>query len=138
MSFDLDFVTHEPQRAGKAIKHAMEEIGFKLSPQAFFSNPECKYIIEFIPEPLSVGKEPVKEIRSIKTKLGTLKMLGPTDCVKDRLAAYYHWDDPQSLEQAVMVALNNKIDIAEIKRWSAVESNENKFNTFVKRLKKNT
>ena len=28
----------------------------------------------------------------------------PTDSVKDRLAAYYHWNDQQALEQAIMVA----------------------------------
>ena len=30
-----------------------------------------------------------------------LGLLSPTDCVKDRLAAFYHWKDQQSLEPAI-------------------------------------
>ena len=31
-------------------------------------------------------------------------MISVTDSVKDRLAAFYHWKDQQSLEQAVLIA----------------------------------
>ena len=60
-------------------------------------------------------------LNEIVFETGTLQLLSPTDCVKDRLTAYYHWDDLQALEQAKMVAKNHKIDFEEIRRWSAVE-----------------
>lgn len=63
------------------------------------------------------------------------RILSATDCVKDRLAAYYHWNDPQSLEQALLVAKRQKIDLREVKRWSKVEGHSEKYNEFVKRLR---
>jgi len=38
-----------------------------------------------------------------------LCLLTPTDCVKDRLAAYFFWNDLQSLGQAVMVVKEIKL-----------------------------
>ena len=135
VSYDLDFVTNNPQGSAKAIKEAMKEIGFTVTPNAFFSNPDCKYVIEFIPDPLSVGSEPAKEIKEIKTKIGQLRLLSPTDCVKDRLAAFYHWNDRQALEQALMVAKNNKIDVKEVRRWSIVEGKSAQYDIFLSHLR---
>ena len=59
-----------------------------------------------------------------------LKLLSPTDCIKDRLAAYYHWNDIQSLDQAILVAKGNKIDLKEIERWSINEGMIDKFKIF--------
>ena len=58
---------------------------------------------------------------SLKTKLGEIKLLTPTDCVKDRLASFYFWNDWQSLDQAIMVCKKEKINIDEIKKWSKKE-----------------
>jgi hypothetical protein len=41
--------------------------------------------------------------------------------VKDRLAAFYHWKDQQSLEQAILIARDHDIDIEEVRRWSVNE-----------------
>ena len=133
VSKDLDFVTDTIH--SKKIKAAMEDIGFALMPEKCFKHPGCEYTVEFIPSPLSVGAEAVKKTRSIKTKRGALVLLSPTDCVKDRLAAFYHWDDRQSLEQAVLVAARQKVDLKEIKRWSLNEGFPDKFEEFAKQLK---
>jgi hypothetical protein len=92
-------------------------------------------VIDFVAPPVAVGDEPVKNFTMLKTTKGTLKILGPTDCVKDRLSAFYHWNDPQSLEQAIMVATRqrSKIDIKDIERWSKRENNLPKFKIFKKR-----
>lgn len=47
-----------------------------------------------------------------------LCLLLPTYSVKDRLAAYYYWNDAQALDQAVMVAQAQKINLKAVKRWS--------------------
>jgi len=65
-----------------------------------------------------------------------LRIISPTDCVKDRLAAYYHWGDRQSLEQAVLVAKNNEIDLHELERWSEAEGRLSAFREIRKRLAK--
>ncbi|MFZ5453503.1 MAG: hypothetical protein ACOZF2_16715 [Thermodesulfobacteriota bacterium] len=74
--------------------------------------------LEFPPGPPSVGKEPIKEVEVLRFSTGELRIISPTDCVKDRLAAYYHWGDRQSLEQAVLVAKDNQVDLDELERWS--------------------
>ena len=63
-------------------------------------------------------------------------LLSPTDCVKDRLAAFYHWKDQQSLEQAVLVARTNEIDLGEVERWSRKEKALPQFRTFIGRVTK--
>ena len=67
---------------------------------------------------------------SMEESTGILKLLTPTDCIKDRLAAYYHWDDPQSLEQAVWVAEKNTFDMVSIEKWSGKENMVDKFYHF--------
>ena len=68
-----------------------------------------------------MGEEPVKEISEFELSTGTLRVLSSTDCVKDRLCAFYFWNDLQGLEQAVLVAKSQQVDLKEIKRWSKVE-----------------
>ena len=84
----------------------------------------------------SVGEEPVGKITEIKKGNRVLKLLSPTDCVKDRLAAFYFWNDKQSLEQAILVSLDNDIDRGEINRWSLKEGMQDKLETFTNVLKK--
>jgi len=80
-----------------------------------------------------LGAEPVKYIEEIRFATGILRVISPTDCVKDRLAAYYFWEDQQSLAQAVLVAMHNRINISEIKRWSQAEGKIEGFKIFLKR-----
>jgi len=50
---------------------------------------------------------------------GRLRLLSPTDCIEDRLASYYYWNDKQCLEQTLLVAENKEIDILEIHNASS-------------------
>jgi hypothetical protein len=88
------------------IKNVMINLGFKEY-NRYFIHEDTKLFIEFPRGPLGVGDAPVNDIASKEEDTGILKLLTPTDCIKDRLAAYYHWDDPQSLEQAIWVAERN-------------------------------
>ena len=83
--------------------------------------------VEFPPGPLAIGEEPIKQVDEIRLSTGILRIISPTDCVKDRLAAYYHWGDQQCLVQAILVASEREIDIAEIRRWSDAEDKLNDF-----------
>ncbi len=125
LSYDLDFVLLSFV-GQKKINEALEKIGFQIEGK-YFKHEETPYFVEFLSPPLSVGQEPVKEISEIIKGNKVLKLLSPTDCVKDRLAAYYHWNDRQSLEQAILVSKNNTVDLQEVKRWSINENMEDKF-----------
>lgn len=100
-SFDLDFVTHATT---KEIAPLLAELGFQRESSRHFVRRGCPFFIEFVAPPAAVGAEPLKGEKNLKTRLGTLVLMTPTDSVRDRLAAYYHWNDQQALEQAVMVA----------------------------------
>jgi hypothetical protein len=133
-SKDIDFVMADYNK--NEIDSALNEIGFtRTKSWRHYEHPNCPYWVEFPPAPLAVGDEYVKKTHSIETKHGKLVLLRPVDCVKDRLAAFYHWGDRQSLDQAVMVALNKKISLKEVKRWSEAEGSLDKFETFEKILK---
>jgi len=71
-----------------------------------------------------------EDIAEIDTEAGILRLLTPNDCIKDRLAAYYHWDDEQCLQQAVWVAQQNEFYLESVQEWSIKESAEDKFVVF--------
>jgi hypothetical protein len=114
VSLDLDMVNCYLMKRS-AIRESLEEIGF-MEKARYFIHPDTKYLVEFPPGLLTVEDEPVKQVDEIKLSTGVLRVISPTDCVKDRLATYYHWGDRQGLAQAIMVARSNKIDIDELKR----------------------
>ncbi|NKB65809.1 MAG: hypothetical protein GKR89_01995 [Candidatus Latescibacteria bacterium] len=123
-SYDLDFI--QPVTNRKKVRDALSELGFKEE-NRYFKHPESEFWVEFPPGPLAVGDEPVKEVVQREFATGQLYLISPTDCVKDRLAGFYHWEDRQCLEQAVLVAQNNKVDLDEIARWSQHEKKEREF-----------
>jgi hypothetical protein len=124
VSKDLDLVNIYSLRPS-VIKKAMEEIGFEVIGR-HFKHPNSKFIIEF----------PPKDIVEKNYDTGVLSLISPTECVKDRLAAYYHWNDNQALEQSLLVATHQEINLEEIKRWSKREGMVGKFELFISRLAK--
>jgi hypothetical protein len=131
-SFDLDFVTHASM---KEVAPVLSVIGFQRESSRHFSRDDCPFFIEFVAPPAAIGSEPLRDKMALKTRLGTIVLLTPTDSVKDRLAAYYHWNDPQALEQALMVAFAQKTDLSEVKRWSVKEGHAEKYRVFMERMK---
>lgn len=133
VSKDLDLINTNFARRSN-IKSVMEKLGFQERGR-YFANPETQFFVEFPNGPLSVGEEPVKEISEFELSTGTLRIISPTDCVKDRLCAFYFWNDQQGLAQAVLVAESQNVDLKEIKRWSKVEGKEQEFEVFKSKLK---
>jgi hypothetical protein len=132
VSKDLDLINAGFAKRSK-IKAVMERLGFNEQGR-YFIHSETTFFVEFPDGPLSVGEEPVKEISEFELSTGTLRVLSPTDCVKDRLCAYYFWNDLQGLEQAVWVAQSQPVDLKEIKRWSKVEGKEKDYKAFTDKL----
>jgi hypothetical protein len=134
LSSDLDFVSFTSM---KEISPVLLKLGFERKSSRHFEKKNCPFFIEFVSPPAALGKEPVTETNVLKTKFGNIRLLTPTDSVKDRLAAYYHWNDHQALEQALLIARSQKITLREIKRWSDKEGHKEKYNDFVNMLKMN-
>jgi hypothetical protein len=132
VSLDLDLVNAQFAKR-RSLRESMQEIGFHEEGR-HFRHPDAEFIVEFPPGPLAVGEEPVKQVNEHKLSTGILRIISPTDCVKDRLANYYHWQDLQCLEQAAMVAQTKSIDLEEIERWSNVEAKLDEFERVKERL----
>jgi hypothetical protein len=133
LSSDLDFISHASL---KKISSALSELAFKRKSSRHFVRKDCPFFIEFVAPPAAIGSEPIKLRNEIKTKLGKIILLTPTDSVRDRLAAFYYWNDPQALEQALMVAKAQRINFREIKRWSVQDGYIEKYNVFITMIKK--
>lgn len=119
----------------KKVKKALLEIGF-IEKARYFQHPGCAWFVEFVSPPAAVGNEYVREFGNVETRFGKIKLLRAVDSVKDRLGAYYHWNDRQGLEQAINICLEQDIDLSEIERWSVSEGYSEKYITFLDRLKK--
>lgn len=131
-SFDLDFVL---LGLGKNVDGVMKQLGFKKEKGRHYIHPNTAYFVEFPGNTLAIGDSLDTEIVDRKTKSGTIRLLSPTDCVKDRLAAYYHWNDRQGLNQGIMVAKRHPISIEKVRKWSRTEGFTDKFQEFLTKLR---
>jgi len=109
---------------------------FSQKEARYFKHPDSQFFVEFPPGPLTVGGEPVKQIIELLFSTGILRIISPTDCVKDRLAAYFYWGDQQCLIQAALVSSENMIDLKEIERWAKAGGKFDEFNRIKEKIAK--
>jgi hypothetical protein len=132
-SLDLDFILGG-LHTQNSVKKALATIGFTpmASNTRYYEHKETELTLEFPNGPLAVGDELLdpKNAENIETKTGSLRLLKPTDCVKDRLAAYYHWQDEQAFVQAVGVAKDRNVDWENLKSWHEKEGMADQFYSF--------
>jgi len=100
-----------------------------------FHHDECPYLIDFVNPTITVGSESVHQFKKLQTASGSLVLLIPTDCVKDRLSAFFHWNDRQSLDQAILAAKSHRIDKEDLKKWAKTKGFSEKLNQFLELLK---
>lgn len=128
---DLDFVSSNQHRD---LEPAMASIGFERVEMRYYKHPDNPYYVEFPPGPVMIGDRVINDWGRVETQYGTINILTPTQCVMDRLCAFYHWNDRQCLLQAVWVAMRQEIDLEEVRVWSEEEQSLDKFVLFEKRL----
>lgn len=133
---NLDFI-EEGRSTRKKIADCLREIGFQEK-NRYFTHTDTRFFVEFPAGPLAIGDEPVSNITQLEFATGTLRLLSATDCVKYRLAAYYHWKDRQCLDQAIMVSTDAEVDIDEVERWSRHEGMTEEFERIKEQLKRAT
>ena len=134
-SGDLDFVL--VTMFVKNLPEAMEEIGFLKKVGRHYIHPDCKHLyIEFPSSFLEIGEDNQIIPDEVKLDGVKIKILSPTDCVKDRLSSYIHFKARECLDQAVLVGGKNPIKLEAVKKWCKNEGAEWAFDDFVKGLKK--
>lgn len=124
-SFDADFVLRRTPPAA-ALRASLATLGYRhVSTHGMFEHPKSRFTIDFPSGPLAVGGQYVQETKTLERGAERLRILTPTDCVKDRLAHYYHWDDLTALQAAVGVARGPhgvEVDHDGLLRWTTEES----------------
>lgn len=129
VSHDLDFIVRAGgTRAG--VDAALAATGFTRAGDRYV-HPATAFFVEFPRGPLSIGDD--TNIRPVPLELNriTIAALSPTDSCRDRLAAFYHWSDRQSLRAAVEIARRHRVNMSTIRRWSAHEGASEKFEEFL-------
>lgn len=131
-SKDIDLVL-ETQVTRSELDEAMGTVGFVRRGDRY-EHPDARFYVEFPPGPLAIGND--LAIRPVEVRRSGLRALAlsATDCCRDRLAAFYHWNDRQSLRNAVLVALRNRVRMGRIEEWSRREGAASGFEEFRKEL----
>jgi len=133
-SRDLDFVIIGGTTQA-LMDAAMAVSGFARRGDRYV-HPRARFYVEFPRGPLAIGGE--HRIRPVMraTAHGRIRMLSATDSCRDRLAAFYHWGDRQSLTVAAWIAGRNRVEMAALQRWSAAEGAADRFREFVAEKKR--
>jgi hypothetical protein len=118
-SKDVDFVLPASVRRDE-LDDAMAAAGFARHGDRY-EHPRTPFYVEFPPGPLAIGEDLAIRAAEIRRSGGRVLALSATDCCRDRLAAFYHWNDRQSLRSAVLVALENRVRMTAIREWSRGE-----------------
>jgi hypothetical protein len=131
-SKDVDFVVRGAVRQA-ALDAALRELGFERRGDRYV-HPLVPFYVEFPPGPLAIGAD--LDIRPVEVDggAGPALVLSPTDSCRDRLAAFYHWRDRQSLRVAVLIARAQPVDLRVIEEWSRAEESLNAYEEFLREL----
>jgi hypothetical protein len=128
-SSDLDFILQSAVTP-KDLDAVMGAIGFRRTGN-HYEHPRAVFSVEFPAGPLGIGAD--IDVRPVVYTIGRIgvRMLSATDSCRDRLAAFYHWNDRQSLITAVQIASHRRINLKTIRAWSAREDASDKFSEFL-------
>jgi hypothetical protein len=124
-SFDADFVLRRDVQ-GTKLTEILATLGFRpAATRGMFEHPTSRFTIDFPKGPLAVGGDYVQNVATLERGESHLRILTLTDCVKDRLAHFFFWNDLTALRAAVAVAKSHRdsgLDCEELQRWTTVES----------------
>lgn len=128
-SEDLDFILQSAPSQGE-LDEVMGRIGYRREGEQYFHS-ETRFFVDFPSGPLGIGRDlSITPVRVRVGSQGSIRALSPTDSCRDRLSAFIHWNDRQSLDAAVKIALHNPIGIKKIQTWSASEGATERFEEF--------
>ena len=121
VSNDLNFVTSTNREQLSAV---LAPLGFTLHEDGrHFVSKNTDLFLEFPAGPLAFGDRHVEydDIPLLETEWGPLRIITPTQSIMDRLIAFWHWNDRQSWEQALMVARNHDVDVQYLRAFAVEE-----------------
>jgi hypothetical protein len=121
-SGDLDMVPDEVGR--QHLEKVLATIGFQPTKSRYFKHPSCSHLfLEFPRGPVEIGEQFPIVPDEIQVEGRTLRLLSPTDSVKDRLAGYIHWKSRANFDQAVLICQRqqDRVDLEAVRAWCIAE-----------------
>ncbi len=139
MSRDADFILENDDSLDD-VGFALATVGYKREGKSrIFVHQDSEFTIDFPKGPLAVGGDYVTETSVLERRDMKLRILTRLDCIRDRLAHFYHWNDYTALNAAVAVAAHHlsDADVVVLRSWTVRESHDLliKFEEFQRRLK---
>ena len=128
-SEDLDLIL-QSSPTQEALDEAMAAAGFRRKVDQY-EHPETRFFVEFPRGPLSIGSDTSVQPAELPVAGVRVVLLSATDSCRDRLAAFYHWKDRQSLKAAVSIAARHPVDLERIRSWSVREGANRGFKEFM-------
>lgn len=122
---DIDLVNTNYQPP-QLLTTAMAELGFFKQGRVYV-NSTTNVVVEFPTAPLSVGDELITNVTQIEVADKNLPILTVQDVIKDRLSAYLHWNDRQSLIQAVAMMRKHRLRPENFRNFFSQEGGEPAF-----------
>jgi hypothetical protein len=133
-SFDADFVVEGPCST-KDLDRALATLGFARKRDRYVHRL-VPFFVEFPSGPLGIGQDfSVRPVWRTRKAAKTLA-LSATDACRDRLAAFYFWNDLQSLAAAVAIAVRNRVAFAKVRAWSQKEGHPDGYTMFLTELRR--
>lgn len=132
-SSDLDFII-QGSVSSERLDRALAVVGF-LRKGHHYEHREAPFLVEFPAGPLAIGKDFRIEPAEYRIRKAKILALSSTDSCRDRLAAFYHWRDRQSLKVAALIARRHKVDLDLLRRWSEQEGAKAGFVEFLSLMK---
>jgi hypothetical protein len=132
LSLDADFVLVEPCTTDE-LDRPLSDLGFERRRDRYVHR-RMPFVVEFPRGPLGIGED--FRIRPVwlRRRGARALALSATDACRDRLAAFYHWTDRQSLAVAVSIALRNRVSLPKIRSWSRSEGHLEGYGVFLTEL----
>jgi len=122
---------------GSKLKGVLRGLGFEPSKSRYFRHPQCSHLfLEFPRGPVEIGEEFPVFPDEIEIMGRRLRLLSPTDSVKDRLAGYIHWNSRANFEQAVLICRRQsvRVDMEQVRRWCEREGGLEAFEELARNL----
>lgn len=115
VSGDLDFVIGWANDH-KEIKTALLAVGFTKN-GTIYRHPTTSISLDFSSPPVDIGEGNDPEIDTLNYNGQVIKILSPTECIKDRLNKYVGFRDQTALLAALAVAKEAPYSLAKVEEF---------------------
>jgi hypothetical protein len=133
-SSDADFVL-AGHCSTNDVDRALSTLGFAREGDHYVHRL-ISFFVEFPSGPLGIGRDlSIRPVWRSRRAAKTLA-LSATDACRDRLAAFYFWNDLQSLAAAVAIAMRNRVAFVKVRAWSRSEGHAEGYIVFLAELRR--